>query len=175
MNIFRTFPFLAILSLLLISCDSKKSGPDVPENVEDAATTMIRGQEVRQSNPYPLLPMEMFEKLMAECTYIDYIFSDLPVSISQDQKGSIEQMISFFVRQAPSFLHPTCKPLGRSFYQIDGDIYIEADFYYAPGCTYYIFYQDNKPVYSAKMSQSGMEFFAKMMQSINNQTSPANQ
>lgn len=154
-------PFCICFSIFLLSCNAETNKSSEKEPTATAAPA--------QSNPYPAPPQDLLDNLFQNCGYIDYVFSDLPVSISQDQKGSIQAMINYFTTTAPASINTGCKPLGRSFYQINGDIVLEADFYFDQNCTYYIFFQDNKPMYSSVMSEGGINFFNKMMAEVKNQ------
>lgn len=156
--------FMLIFSVLIITfsqaCKNTESSPEQKEE------TTNPNDGVRRGNPYPALPAEFVKNLFDNCSFIDYVFADLPVSISQEEKSSIQQMISYFKNEAPLMLNPNCKPTGRSFYQINGEIVLEADFYFSMGCTYYVFFIDNKPMYSGIMSTQGITFFNKMLSSV---------
>ena len=56
--------------------------------------------------------------------------------------------------------------MGRAFYQINGEIVMEADFYFHPDCKYFIFFKDGKAMYSCEMSPTGIQFFERMLVQI---------
>ena len=79
--------------------------------------------------PLPSIPIEVVQKLWNECTSIDYLFYDLPMSMSLTEQKSIQFAIRH-ISDSPAPDRPDCKPTGRLTYQIKGDIYLEADFYF---------------------------------------------
>lgn len=105
------------------------------------------------------LPADKFQKLFSEATYIDYIFYDLPFSISQDDKPSISANLNLISREKMGPLNIHCKPLGREFFHIDGVITFEAEIYFQEGCYGYVFLQNEKPIYANKISEDGMKFY----------------
>lgn len=157
---------ILIFSISIVFISQACNNTETSSTSEQKQDNTFVKDGVRQGNPYPALPAEIVKNLFDNCSFIDYMFTDLPVSISQEEKSSIQQMVSYFKNEAPVMLNPNCKPTGRSFYQINGEIVLEADFYFSMGCTYYIFFIDNKPMYSGIMSSEGISFFNKMLSSV---------
>lgn len=156
--------FIALIGFLcmaLFACKSNNSDQNVTET--QPVITAV-------DNPYPGPPDDLLMNLYDNCSAIDYTFSNMPASISQDEKASIQSMISFFSQRVSPTLNPTCKPMGRAFYQINGEIVVEADFYFQPDCQYFIFFEGGKAMYSCEMSQSGAQFFSRMLVQIQGAT-----
>ena len=101
----------------------------------------------------------MINKMLREVDYIDYIFHDLPISVSQDEKESINSNIVFIKNEAVKSIPINCKAIGRKFYNIKGETYLAADIYFGEGCAVYIFLDGEKPVYANTMTEQGIAFY----------------
>jgi hypothetical protein len=157
--------FFGLISFAFFSCQSNNtSAKKAEEQVVNPAG----------ANPYPRPPDDLLMNLYNNCSAIDYTFNNMPASISQEEKASIQSMISFFSQKTPETLNTSCKPMGRAFYQINGEIVLEADFYFRSDCQYFIFFIDGKAMYSCEMSQSGAQFFSRMLVQIQGTTKPSN-
>lgn len=143
-----------VISLGMTSCNSPKADPK-PAPVES---------NVKPSNDLASLPSltpEWFYRLVEECDYIDYIFYDLPISISQDEKSAINSNLALIAKTSPQSFNQGCKPIGRKLFHHDGEVILEADMYFDPvnKCNYYVFLVDNKPTYINLISQQGINFY----------------
>jgi len=139
--------------LALSSCNGKKA-----KEVTPVATAPAKTSPVKQLN-LPSVPLEVMQRLYEKATYVDYIFYDLPFSLSQDNSASIRSNLELIGNQPLKSLGINCKPIGREFFQIDGNIEYEADLYYSDGCYGYVFYKDGKQVYANMLSEKGMNFY----------------
>ncbi len=146
--------FLFISSILSCKSDQKKEGNSSSQQVE-AANKMFGDLE--------LLPNDMVVKLFNECTYIDYIFYDLPFSISQDDKPSITSNLKLIGSKKMGGIPANCKPIGREFFHIGGTIALEAEIYFDGDCLGYVFFENKKPAYANKVSQEGMKFYTNII------------
>lgn len=104
------------------------------------------------------VPLETMQKLWNECDHVDYIFYDLPISMSLDEKASIQYSVRHVADEAAP-LKPECKPAGRVSYHIKGNIALEGDFYFSNGCTYFVFFKDNKKAYANYMTDDAIQYF----------------
>ncbi len=152
----REIPILVCISLMLACLFACKESAEKTEISKSENSSLI-------DNPYPPLPMEIMGKLFQECNYVDYIFNNLPFSVSQDSNEAIKTNLSFFEQRAPEKINKSCKSLGREFFQISGEIIIEAEIYYSNECQHYIFYKDGKPMYSNVISASGKNFYQQLI------------
>lgn len=152
--------FLTIISLLsLVSCKS--------ENGTTKGTTEASQEQVTSApqsttdNNLPSLTTDYMKKIATNCDYIDYIFYDLPISISQDEKSAIMSNINFISRETVDSYSSNCKSMGRKSFQSNGEIILEADIYLdrTNGCYFYIFLIDGKPTYANKISKDGINFY----------------
>lgn len=160
----RYIYLVTFLSAILFSCKSEST------KQESSSTDSTETQVTANSNKplaaatdihYPSLTNDIMKNLAANCDYIDYIFYDLPISISQDNKKAIISNLNFLSREVPSIMPSACKPMGRKFFHIDGEIILEADVYFNQdeGCFFYVFYENGKKTYANKISSDGVNFY----------------
>lgn len=148
--------FFAILFCCLQSCktDQKKDttlSNDKPASVDQKFANL------------PPLPRDQMLKLFNEATYIDYIFYDLPFSISQDNQPSIHANLKLISENKLGALPQNCKPIGREFFHIGGNIAYEAEVFFQDGCYGYVFLDKEKPIYANKVSDEGMKFYSNII------------
>jgi hypothetical protein len=114
--------------------------------------------EVKPNN-LPKLPEQEYSRLYEECDFIDYIFFDLPFSLSQNEKPSIQQNVLFISKDEVNGIPTGCKAMARKFFKIKGNIVLEADVFMDGKCNYFLFYKDGKATYLNKMNQAGINFY----------------
>ncbi len=144
---------LLAISILIISC-----GGDAKKTANMAAATPMKFE-----TDLPALPQADMQRMFAQATYIDYIFYELPFSISQDNQPSIHANLKLISSLPLTNLPQGCKPIGREFFHIGGEIAYEADLYYTDGCLGYVFLKDQKPIYASKLTEEGMKFYANII------------
>lgn len=145
---------LSALILTLGSCKEKKT--ITPE------TELVNSEE--QLFDLPALPISELQMLYDKASYVDYIFYDLPFSLSQDNQASIRANLGLLSPDKLTTLSISCKPIGREFFQVDGEIAYEADLYYSDGCYGYVFLKDNKPAFANMISEEGLKFYRNIIQ-----------
>ncbi len=122
-------------------------------------------QRADQGETIQSFPLPLFNKLLAECDYVDIIFYNSPASISQEDKGSIRSAL-MFMDPIPFQPKEECKSIGRIAYMINGEIVAEGDIHASPGCEYIAFLEEGKVVYSNKLSENGVNFFSGILKQI---------
>ncbi len=140
---------------------------------KEKTTSNTPQMEVDESSPLiPGITEEIMLKLINECTYIDYIFRELPFSLSQNEPPSIKQNILFIDFEKPLGRIPkNCKPDGRKFFQIKGEIVYDADVYLLNGCTFYVFVDKaNKPIFANYITKEGVNFYNNIIQQAQGMT-----
>ncbi len=153
----NSYFFCFALTLSLACCKNEQSGtastpPATPAPAAPAA------QPAAPAVTLPSIPFEKVKKLFDECSTVDYIFYDLPMSMSLDEKASIQYAVRH-IASDPAPLNPACKPMGRVNYQVKGNIEVAADFYFSEGCHYFVFMENQKPVYANYMTEEGAKYF----------------
>lgn len=159
-NIKYTSLLFALCLLIAAGCgtDNKKAEKSaVPAPKAEKAVTY------KNANPLPSVPKEKIQELWEKGTLVDYIFHNLPFSMSQDEPESIRTNLNYISPEPQEFIPSDCKPIGRQFFQIAGDIVLEADLYFSETCKFYVFVENEKPVFANKMNQAGQDFLQGMI------------
>ena len=130
---------------LLVSCNS---GPAKPEASPE-------------SKAY--LNLQQIMALSEQADFVDFLFYNLDVSVSQSDKASISQTVNFFDPQ-PKAVGMNCPAIGRISFQSGGRIIREADIHYSgSGCGYYTIIENKKPVGTNLISEPGLKFFETLL------------
>lgn len=115
----------------------------------------------------PAMPLDFYNELKEKCDAVDYIFHNLPFSINQTDRPSVLSNLAFISEQQGYAIPDGCNILGREFFQVNGEILLEADFYFCPPYHFtYVFLQNKKPIYANRMSESGVKFYANLINQI---------
>ena len=154
MNKIISFSFLLIF--VLTACGDQAS----KKKAENKSTVVAKSGKVLS---LPALPSEDMQRLYEECDFTDYIFHNLPFSISQGEKAAIVKNLSFISPDPAGEVTITCKPMGREFFHIKGEIEYEADVYFEEGCQYIVFMKGNTPIYLNKISEAGKKFYGSII------------
>jgi hypothetical protein len=158
---------LLMISLLLGACQGNNQASSNETNQAEQATTTQGDTEAAKQGEqlYPSLPLDTLVALYNECDFIDYVFYYTNFSVSQSEKKDIQTAIRYISEEVP-LINAGCKPQGRLFFQVDGENRLEADLYFAPECTYYIFYKEGKPAFANKLMPGGIQFYNNIFNSI---------
>jgi len=149
---------VSVLVLLFTQCNTK-------EQTSPKVGTNAAPQQAQATGPQiPSIPKDIMVKLYQECDYTDYIFFDLPFSMSQDEPGSIRANLNYISVQPLGQIPTGCKAMGRQFFHINGEIVHEANVYYDDNCKFYVFVDGETPLYANMMSDQGITFFDSMIQ-----------
>lgn len=149
---FATFSFLVACGSS--SSDKAGSAPAMKE---------ANAEEYKNTEPLESVPKDIMENLFENCTLIDYIFHDMPFSMSQDEQRSIQANLSYVSTTPIAYIPKNMKPIARQFYQIAGDMILEADLYFSDDKQFFVFVEDNKPKYANYMTPQGVEFLNNML------------
>lgn len=123
-------------------------------------------QQTAKGPEIPGVTEAVMQRLLDECTYVDYIFHKLPFSLSQSEDPSIDQNILFIDYNRPlKHIPEGCAPIGRKFFLIKGESAYDVDIYLSNQCKFYVFVDKaNKPVYANYMTEEGVKFYANVAQ-----------
>lgn len=116
-----------------------------------------------QVKTFEAIPKEKIDFLYHNCDYTDYIFHELPFSMSQNEKPAILQNFSFIGAEAMPTIPPDCKPVARQMFHVKGEIVAEMDVYYTEFCKFYTWIEKEKPIYAVKMTEGGDLFYKQMI------------
>jgi hypothetical protein len=153
-----TYFIILIAGMLLGGCNDSSS----PTTEEPASATPTQQPATVDAPVYPSFPVKKVENLFQHCDYIDYIFYDLPISMSIKEKPAIQYNITHIGSQ-PARQLPNCKPVGRLFYQVKGENVEQAELYFSQGCTYFVFLENDQPKYGNMMTDKGIEYLNGML------------
>jgi hypothetical protein len=120
------------------------------------------------TNNLTSFPEEVYVRLLKECDYVDIMFFDNPVSMSQSDDAGIQSTLTYITRQVAR-INPDCKPMGRISYMIKGEIIADGNFYCSDGCSYIVFEEEGKPKYANELSTNGVQFFQNILAQIQRQ------
>lgn len=131
---------------LLISCNS---GP-------------VKPQAKTESNAF--LSPEQITALSGQADFVDFLFYNMNVSVSQSDKASISQTVGFFASQ-PRPATMNCPAIGRISFQSGGKIVREADIHFLKGgCGYFTIIENKIPVGTNLISETGLKFFETLIE-----------
>lgn len=152
---------LFIFSLVIISCKQSEPNTSQATSKERVNESVKQNDSEMTSLNLPSIDSNVFRKMAEKCDYIDYIFYELPISISQDNRQAIVSNINFVSRESVGEFSTDCKPMGRKFFHINGEIVLEADVYLDKlnGCFFYVFLENGKPTSANKISKDGINFY----------------
>lgn len=108
--------------------------------------------------------------LLQNCDYIDFIFYGTNFSMSQKEPGAIRGTLAQ-ISTTPARVIDTCQPIGRIFFQVDGQNAEEADIFFGGNCLYYIFLENGSYAYGNQMTEQGQSFYTSVFQNVQTQSS----
>ncbi len=146
-----------ILLFLLVLFSATACNKQSSNNNSNTATTTPATPQLTTLS-YPTLPQEIATKIGTNGDHIDVIFYNMPISISRDGNIDVQQMLSHVSDQAPTQVAP-CQPIGRIFFQSQGETLAEADLYLGENCNYYVFMENGKPTYANLLMPEGIQLY----------------
>jgi len=138
--------YLVILLGLITACGNTST--------EKASTDVSQTEVKAKPAALPSIPEEELKYLFLESDFVDYIFYELPMSMSYDNKKAIQSALQW-VSQNTDVPMSGCKALGRMIFQKEGNQIMEAEIYVSDSCGHYIWYKDGKKAYANKMTNTG--------------------
>jgi hypothetical protein len=103
--------------------------------------------------------------LSKEADFVDIIFYQMDISVSQNDQASVQQTAHFLsVDGKPTGMN--CPAIGRLTYLSKGKIIREADIHFQGiGCAYFTIIENKKPVGTCLISPEGLKFFDSLIAS----------
>ncbi len=158
----RFWVFIVFSVVLISSCNNQSS-----DNNNSGQATQPAPQQLTALD-YPTLPDDLVQTIGTRGDHIDVLFYNMPISISRDGNADVQQMLSHIGAQSPGQVAP-CNPIGRIFFQGQGETIAEADLYLGENCNYYLFMIDNKPAYANALLPQGTSFYENLIAPYRNQ------
>ena len=163
---------LLIMSSLLLSvgglgCKDKPATANKTTTNATASTAPASPAAAVSSVPpaYPSISLEEMKVLFDKCDYIDFIFYNMDFSMSVNDKGNVQRVITFIDKAQPPG-DVTCPAMGRIVFQSNGEILSEADMHYDKECFHFVIYKDGKKAYTNKMTAQGRTYFQQMFAQV---------
>ncbi len=158
----RFFLFI-IVSLFAFSCNNTEKAKQVSTPAQTQTPTPPKQPTpVQGKQLYPSIPRATIQSLWQECDYVDYSFINLPLSMNRQEMNDIRHTLTHISEQ-PALINDQCPLLGSMLFYQKGELALEGNIYYSPGCTYFVFMENNKPKYANFMSSDGIAFFKDIM------------
>ncbi len=143
----------------LFSCgNTKPKKTTQPSTSAIQQPTPVAPIQAKGEELYPSVPTDLIRSLATNCDYIDYSFDHYPVSMNRSEPQDIKHTLMQISAQ-PALINKDCPPIGRMLFYQKGSIALEARVYYSEGCSYFVFLDNQKPVYANFMTASGISFF----------------
>jgi len=168
MNRYNHLYFLAFFMLLFVACNGTDT---TAKQLESNADSAVAKTPETKPGELPRIPNDLMQALVDSADYVDYLFYEMDFSMSMDNKQGVMYALAK-IGDVAAPIKPSCKPIGRIFYQIKGRNAAEADLYFSQGCAYLVFMKDNKPVYANSMSEVGKKFLNNQFAAIMNNYVP---
>lgn len=156
---------LGLLTAVVLSA----CGGDVPDDPTVSTDPAPAAAAPPAGNTLPSIPIERLEYLYTNATYMDATFYKMPVSINQSELPQIQSTLTG-IGAEPMPLLAACEALGHIWFQVNGKNVEEADIYFQPECVGYVWYENGRPAYSNKLTESGLQFYSNIMQSVQQNT-----
>lgn len=142
---------IGLVLILIVSCGEPKTAPSEQEPVASAEEAV-----------HGTVPKDKIMQLYETADKVDVLFNDISVSLSQVTQQDVKGQISFLAPgEVPKKLN--CSETAVIIYQSKGDIIADGRMYLRGDCHYVVFYEDNKPVYGAFLTDQAMEFYRKIL------------
>ena len=147
------------LLFLLSAC-----GNEVPTQDTAPVETPVVAETTART--LPALPISELQQLYDKVDYIDYLFTSLPISMSQQTPNDVKAAVTHISDEAPASIDPSCKVMAQIFYEAEGKTLRRADMYYGPTCTYLVWNENGKPAYASRLTSQGIQFFNQVLQNV---------
>ena len=124
----------------------------------DGSSSKSTAKKSTQETTFPPLPenrrMDLFKKTIA----VDVIAYDLGVSLSYNNPGSIQPVVSM-IKPSSGDAKKGCKPVGRISFMFETGIGEEAEMYVHQGCKTFVWLDKGKKAFSNELTDEGRDFW----------------
>jgi hypothetical protein len=154
---------LLLVGLLCSQCQSGATDQNQDEAQTKTPTTAAPTTTEAPTSPYPSITQEKMMYLYDNCDYVDFVFYTTNFSMSQNTQAAIRTTLGT-VSTTPAKVLSSCQPIGRVFFQVDGQNAAEADLFFGGACLYYLFLENGTYTYGNQLTEGGMGFYQKIFQ-----------
>lgn len=159
-NAFFSTLLIFLTVLLFSSCGETEEKKGIAKDKLWAT----KSNEVKVST-LPSITFEEMKAIYDGCDFIDIIFYNVDFSMSVNNKTNIQKMVGF-VSTNVATINPSCKAMGRLFFQKNGELLVEADMYYDDQCRYFVFQKNGKNAYANDITPEGQAYFAQIFSQV---------
>jgi len=150
-------PIILATGLLLLGCkneNTQQNSERVTETTKPPAKA-LQEEEIQ----LPSVSQEFITDLFSRCDYIDFVFYELPFSMSFDNPNAIQTTMTWISTSVP-VLTKNCKPLGRMVYQSKGEIIVEAEMIVSEAneCGHVVWIVDGKRTFANRYNLNGKNY-----------------
>lgn len=153
-NLLKTFVLCAIIATS-VGCQNS------PKTVAAPEVQLLKA-----------LPQDIKQNLIEKCDYIDYTFYNFDFSMSQADPNAVKSNIALLSDEVQTTIPAGCKPIGRKYYHINGEIVVEAELYFSENCVFYIYKDDNTTLFGNKLSPAAVNFYNNIIQQASRARQP---
>lgn len=154
---------IALFALILVSsCGGNNA--DKEAAAKRAEQWKTKAEAVKVSS-LPSITFDEMKLIYEGADFIDIIFYNVDFSMSVNNKSNIQRMVGF-VSTNVAQINTACQPMGRLFFQKNGEIMVEADMYYDENCRYFVFQKNGKAAYANDITPEGQAYFAKIFSQV---------
>lgn len=167
----RTFTFCLLLTLGLWQCSnsSETTAQSSTETTTTVTETPAPAAAPAPTQPYPSISSEKMKYLWDNCDYVDFVMYGTNFSMSQSDQDAIRSTLAG-ISTTPAQVVAGCRPVGRIFFQVDGQNEVEADIFYGGNqCLYYLFLEDGTYVMGNQFTQQAVNFYQQIFSQVTSQ------
>jgi len=159
---YRILILITIVSISFYACNSST---DAKKAIKSENTSNEQDEQLPSIDP------QILKTLYEKCEAIEITFYDAPISMATN-KDNTRSFLSFITREPVFKSQLRKKALGIMSYNVDGDIFIEAEFFVDPKDPnvkpYYKFIKDKQYYYNV-MSNQGYKLLTQPLQGLQQQ------
>lgn len=154
---------MSLLVVFLTSCGGE-SNKGQKEGLSMEKMLSAKTTEVNVST-LPSITFEEMKEIYEGADFIDIIFYNVDFSMSVNNKTNIQKMVGFVSTNVAS-IDRSCQPMGRIFFQKNGELMVEADMYYDDKCRYFVFQKNGRAAYANDITPEGQAYFTNIFSQV---------
>ncbi len=164
---------ILLVTIFFLQCTGNQQTSTVkePETIQEEVVPTETTTTPAATAAYPSITAEKMRYLWDNCDYVDFIFYETNFSMSQNDQNAIRSTLSG-VSTAVADVRASCKPVGRVFFQVDGQNASEADLFFGGECLYYIFLENGTYAYANQLTEGGFNFYKNIFEQVSTQAAP---
>lgn len=159
------YRILLLTTIIAVTFSACNSPADAKKEIKQENISEVQDEQLPSVDP------QVLKTLYEKCEAIEITFYDAPISMASN-KDNTRSFLSFITREPVYKSQLRKKALGIMSYNVDGDIFVEAEFYVDPNNPkvkpYFKFIKDKKYTYNV-MSTQGYNLLTQPLQGLQKQ------